>query len=50
MVVAGNMKPVTLVSTVVARNTAVHPGIRSEPSMPYSTRRPVAMPTRLMAT
>ena len=29
-VVAGNMNPVTLVSTVVARNSAVQPGIRCD--------------------
>ena len=49
-VVAGNMNLVTLVSTVVARNSAVQPGIRCAPSMPYSTTRPETMPIKLMAT
>ena len=35
MVTAGNMKPVTPESTVVTRNSAVHPGILCAPSMPY---------------
>ena len=44
------MKPVTLVSTVVARNTAVAPSSLLSFSMPSSTTMPVAMPMRLITT
>ena len=46
----GNRKPVTLVSTVVTRNTAVQVGIRSDLNSPYSTTKPVTIATRLIAT
>src|SRR5262249_2207917 len=41
------MNPVTLVSTVVARKTAVHLGSRLEPNIATSTTMPAAMPIRL---
>ncbi|MEJ1965158.1 MAG: hypothetical protein WDO56_27920 [Gammaproteobacteria bacterium] len=40
----------TLVSTVVMRNTAVIAGMRLAPHMPNITTMPVAMATRLMMT
>ena len=43
-------KPVTLVSTVAARNSIVTPFRRRLPSMANSTTRPATMPTRLMMT
>src|SRR6476660_8439477 len=46
----GKRKPVTLVSTVVIRKTAVHPSSRLPVSMPHTTIRPVPMPIRLSAT
>ena len=46
----GNRKPVTLVSTVVTRNTAVSTGKRLPPSMPSATTRPATIPIRLNTT
>ena len=46
----GNMKPVTLVSTVVARKISVRPPRWRPPSMPNSTMIPLAIPIRLMTT
>src|SRR5258708_5905358 len=46
----GKPKPVTLVSTVVARNTAVQPSSRCDASMPLMTTKPVTIPTMLMIT
>ncbi len=44
------MKPVTLVSTVVARNSAVALSSFLSFSMPSSTAMPLAMPMRLITT
>jgi hypothetical protein len=46
----GKRKPVTLVRTVVTRNSAVTAGTRLPPIMPTTTTSPAAMPIRLMAT
>ena len=45
-----NMKPVTLVATVVNRKIAVMGGVRFESSMPNKTSIPDAIPIRLMTT
>jgi len=43
----GNIKPVTLVATVVVRKSAVQALRRIELNMPNTTMRPVTMPIRL---
>src|SRR5580704_4418967 len=48
--VKGKPKPVTLVSTVVNRNSAVQPLGRLAESIPNTTMSPDPMPTRLMMT
>ena len=45
---ATQRKPVTLVKTVVVRNTAVHPASLFPRSMPSRTTKPEKMPIRLM--
>jgi hypothetical protein len=47
---AGKKKPVTLVSTVVARKIAVQPLSGLEPSMPMTTMAPAKIPIRLKMT
>jgi hypothetical protein len=44
------MKPVTLVATVVQRNTAVQEGRGLPPIMPKTTTNPLRIPTRLIRT
>src|SRR5450755_1198019 len=46
----GKKNPVTLVSTVVARNSAVQPSSLFAPIMPNRTMNPEAIPTRLKTT
>src|SRR6516162_10455441 len=46
----GNRKPVTLVSIVVSRKSAVMPGSRCEPKSPNRTTKPETIPIRLMMT
>src|ERR1700739_2260975 len=46
----GKKNPVTLVSTVVTRNTAVTPSIRCERSNPNVTANPDTIPIRLIST
>jgi len=48
--VIGNMNPVTLVSSVASRNSAVEALSRCEPSIPNNTVRPVTIATRLLMT
>lgn len=43
------MKPVTLVSTVVERNSVVHFSTCFPASIPYTNTRPAAIPMRLRA-
>ncbi len=45
-----NMNPVTLVSTVMIKKSAVVPGMRLALSMPTAARRPLTMAMRLMIT
>src|SRR3979490_2452057 len=45
----GNRYPVTLVITVVVRNSAVQPSRLLPPSIPYTTKSPETIPIRLMA-
>src|SRR5437588_9580956 len=46
----GKRNPVTLVSTVLARKTAVQPATRFPESIPYATTNPARIPTRLITT
>jgi len=46
----GNMKPVTLVSTVVSRKSAVQAGSGFPSIIPITTMKPVTIATRLMTT
>src|SRR5664279_2476126 len=46
----GNMKPVTLVSTVVVKKIAVQPSRRLLLSRPNRTTKPDPIPARLMIT
>ena len=46
----GNMNPVTLVSTVVSRNSAVQTGRDLPAIIPMTTTKPVTIAMRLIAT
>src|SRR4051794_26153151 len=46
----GKKKPVTLVNTVVARNTVVHTSFFFDPIISMTTTTPAAMATRLRMT
>ena len=46
----GNIKPVTLVKSVVNRNSAVSPGMRCAPTMPKTTTMPLAIAISVMMT
>jgi hypothetical protein len=46
----GNMNPVTLVSTVVPRKSAVQNIKSRDVNMAYKTMRPLEMPIRLITT
>src|SRR5580704_18841734 len=46
----GNMNPVTLVSTVVVKNSAVRASSSFPPNKPNTTTNPERIPIRLMST
>src|SRR5579862_7529611 len=48
--VKGNMKPLTLVNTVINRNSAVKPPSLLDENMPNMTMSPDTMPNKLMIT